>query len=182
MSSGARIQRLRLRHGHTLQDAHKLTGVSRATLCRMENGVRPPRFDEYLQRIADGYGVPLESLLRDPVGDFAALVEHLDPMHRLSLLRAHPPHRAYMVLRFLADRCDVGLPPEMVAELGLTVPDLVRRFSAWREEEPEPAVLNRVVETLDKHLGLPVEWVRKGSLADESVFAERCRHYHLAIR
>lgn len=173
MSIGMRIQRLRLLHGHTLNEAEKITGVSRSTLSRLENGARPPRLREFLLHIARGYGITVEKLLQDPAGDFAWMVMHIDSMHRLNLLRSGVARRTYVALRFLVDHCFAGVPPaEVVSEVGLPAQELLLLLADWPRRDPEPEVLNRLVRVLITGLELPAEWFYHGYVPGEALQTE----------
>ncbi len=61
-----KLRTLRVRQGLTLVEASKKTGVTRATLSELERGHRHP-VAPTLVKIAEGYGVPVEELLEEPV-------------------------------------------------------------------------------------------------------------------
>jgi transcriptional regulator with XRE-family HTH domain len=61
-----KLRTLRVRQGLTLVEAAKKTGVTRATLSELERGHRQP-VAPTLVKIAEGYGVPVEELLEEPV-------------------------------------------------------------------------------------------------------------------
>src|SRR3954452_18820062 len=61
-----KLRLLRVRQGLTLVEAAKKTGVTRVTLSELERGHREP-VAPTLVKIADGYGVPVEELLGEPV-------------------------------------------------------------------------------------------------------------------
>jgi transcriptional regulator with XRE-family HTH domain len=58
-----KLRVLRAQEGLTLIDAAEKLGVGRDTLSSIERGHQHPRFPT-LKRIAEGYGVPVEDLLR----------------------------------------------------------------------------------------------------------------------
>jgi transcriptional regulator with XRE-family HTH domain len=59
-----KLRVLRAERGLSLQDAEKLTGVTRETLGDLERGRRRP-YAQTLAKIAHGYGVGLEELLEE---------------------------------------------------------------------------------------------------------------------
>jgi transcriptional regulator with XRE-family HTH domain len=61
-----KLRLLRVRQGLTLVEASKKTGVTRVTLSELERGHREP-VAPTLVKIAEGYGVPVEELLEEPV-------------------------------------------------------------------------------------------------------------------
>src|SRR5919112_2825291 len=65
-SLSTKLRVLRVERGLTLRDAEQLTGVDKDTLSKIERGRRHPH-DVTLAKIADGYGVPVEELLVEPV-------------------------------------------------------------------------------------------------------------------
>ncbi len=61
-----KLRTLRVRQGLTLVEAAKKTGVTRATLSELERGHRHP-VAPTLVKIAEGYGVPVEELIEQPI-------------------------------------------------------------------------------------------------------------------
>ncbi len=58
---GPRLRAVRERHGDTLTDVSRTTGIALSTLSRIENGRRKPTL-ELLLRLAKAYGVSLDEL------------------------------------------------------------------------------------------------------------------------
>ena len=70
MTQGSLAQKLRIlraQRGLTVKDASAIIGVNRHTLRSLELGEHEPGYPT-LRKIADGYGVPVEDLMEDPVG------------------------------------------------------------------------------------------------------------------
>lgn len=67
------LRDLRMRRGLTLQDLANSSGVSRATLSRMENGEVSPTA-ETLGRLASAFALPISQLLAPLEPDFQPLV------------------------------------------------------------------------------------------------------------
>ncbi len=66
---GPRLRRVRERRGVTLTEVARLTGISKSTLSRLENGQRRPSL-ELLLPLAQTYRVPIDDLVGAPeVGD-----------------------------------------------------------------------------------------------------------------
>jgi transcriptional regulator with XRE-family HTH domain len=65
-SLATRLRVLRARKGLNLTDAAHRIGVTRHTLASLEKGGQEPHFDT-LAKLAEGYGVPVEDLLEEPV-------------------------------------------------------------------------------------------------------------------
>ena len=66
---GSRLKRLRAQRDMTLTHVSELTGISKSTLSRLENGERRPSL-ELLLPLAHAYQVPLDDLVGAPeVGD-----------------------------------------------------------------------------------------------------------------
>ena len=65
-SLATKLRVLRAERGLTLRDAEQLTGVDKDTLSKIERGRRHPH-DVTLAKIAEGYRVPVEELLEEPV-------------------------------------------------------------------------------------------------------------------
>lgn len=63
MSVGRRVYLLRSAHQESLREAAIRTGVSHTTIARIEKGVITSSFHYTLDKIAAGYGVPVEYLL-----------------------------------------------------------------------------------------------------------------------
>jgi transcriptional regulator with XRE-family HTH domain len=61
-----RLRLLRAQRGLTVKDAAQHVGVDRHTLRRIELGTQEAQYPT-LAKIADGYGVPVEELLEEPV-------------------------------------------------------------------------------------------------------------------
>jgi transcriptional regulator with XRE-family HTH domain len=61
-----RLRLLRAQRGLTVKDAAQRVGVDRHTLRRIELGTQEAQYPT-LAKIADGYGVPVEELLEEPV-------------------------------------------------------------------------------------------------------------------
>jgi transcriptional regulator with XRE-family HTH domain len=61
-----RLRLLRAQRGLTVKDAAQQVGVDRHTLRRIELGTQGAQYPT-LAKIADGYGVPVEELLEEPV-------------------------------------------------------------------------------------------------------------------
>ena len=66
---GPRLRRVREQRGATLTEVARLTGISKSTLSRLENGQRRPSL-ELLLPLAQTYRVPIDDLVGAPeVGD-----------------------------------------------------------------------------------------------------------------
>lgn len=66
---GPRLRRVREQRGVTLTDLSEMTGISKSTLSRLENGQRRPSL-ELLLPLAQAHRVPLDDLVGAPeVGD-----------------------------------------------------------------------------------------------------------------
>jgi len=65
-SLAERLRILRAREGLTLTEASERIGITRHTLSSLERGGQEPHYPT-LHKIADGYGVPVEDLLEEPV-------------------------------------------------------------------------------------------------------------------
>ncbi len=65
-SLATRLRVLRAERGLTLREAAVMTGVTKETISDLERGLRHPH-DPTLAKIAQGYGVPFEELLEEPV-------------------------------------------------------------------------------------------------------------------
>ncbi len=65
-SLAEKLRVLRARRGLSLLAASKQLGIDRHTLRRVELGVQEPQYPT-LAKIAEGYGVPVEKLLEEPV-------------------------------------------------------------------------------------------------------------------
>jgi transcriptional regulator with XRE-family HTH domain len=65
-SLAARLRLLRAQRGLTVKDAARQLGVDRHTLRRIELGTQEAQYPT-LAKIAEGYGVPVEDLLEEPV-------------------------------------------------------------------------------------------------------------------
>ncbi len=66
-SLAEKLRVLRARRGLSLLAASKQLGIDRHTLRRVELGVQEPQYPT-LAKIAEGYDVPVEELLEEPVG------------------------------------------------------------------------------------------------------------------
>jgi len=62
-----RLRILRARAGLSLTEAAERTGITRHTIRSLELGRHEARYPT-LRKLADGYGVPVEELLEEPVG------------------------------------------------------------------------------------------------------------------
>ncbi|MGN6581407.1 MAG: helix-turn-helix domain-containing protein [Bordetella sp.] len=92
------LRALRTDRGLTLQNLSAESGVSRATLSRIENGEVSPTA-ETLGRLASAFGLPLSQLLAPMETSFAPLVRHADQSvwqdreHGFSRRTLSPPSR-----------------------------------------------------------------------------------------
>lgn len=92
------LRTLRTDSGLTLQDLAARSGVSRATLSRIENGEVSPTA-ETLGRLASAFSLPLSQLLAPMEADFPPLVRHVDQSvwqdreHGFSRRALSPPNR-----------------------------------------------------------------------------------------
>lgn len=92
------LRTLRMDRGLTLQDLAALSGVSRATLSRIENAEVSPTA-ETLGRLASAFVLPLSQLLAPLEADFPPLVRHADQSvwqdreHGFSRRTLSPPNR-----------------------------------------------------------------------------------------
>ena len=90
------LKALRSEHGLSLQDLAASSGVSRATLSRIENGEVSPTA-ETLGRLAAAYALPLSRLLAPLESSFPPLIRRSeqsqwsDPEKRFSRLAVSPP-------------------------------------------------------------------------------------------
>ena len=73
-SLAERLRLLRAREGLTLTEASERIGITRHTLSSLERGGQEPHYPT-LAKIAKGYGVPVEELLKEPVSLAAASQE-----------------------------------------------------------------------------------------------------------
>jgi len=64
-SLGHKVRVLRAERGLTLREEASRTGVAKETISDIERGLRHPH-DPTLAKIAKGYGVPVEDLLKEP--------------------------------------------------------------------------------------------------------------------
>ena len=90
---------LRARRGLTLTEAAQKAGVQRQTLALLERGDRHPHMPT-LTKIANGYGVPVEDLLEEPVR----------PKAQAPDLGALSPEARRILRRLLESRVDAGVP------------------------------------------------------------------------
>lgn len=73
-SLAERLRLLRAREGLTVTEASERIGITRHTLSSLERGGQEPHYPT-LAKIAKGYGVPVEELLKEPVSLAAASQE-----------------------------------------------------------------------------------------------------------
>src|SRR5918993_1656047 len=78
-----RLRLLRAQRGLTVKDAAQQVGVDRHTLRRIELGTQGAQYPT-LAKIADGYGVPVEDLLEEPVAAGKAEAPEAGPTDRRS--------------------------------------------------------------------------------------------------
>ena len=78
-----RLRLLRAQRGLTVKDAAQQVGVDRHTLRRIELGTQGAQYPT-LAKIADGYGVPVEDLLEEPVAAGKAEAPEAGPPYRRS--------------------------------------------------------------------------------------------------
>ena len=78
-----RLRLLRAQRGLTVKDAAQQVGVDRHTLRRIELGTQGAQYPT-LAKIADGYGVPVQELLEEPVGAGKAEAPEAGPADRRS--------------------------------------------------------------------------------------------------
>lgn len=70
-SLGEYLKKLREEKGYSLREAGRQTGIAEAYLWQLENGKRVIPRPEMLKKLAKGYGVPAENILKHagyPVG------------------------------------------------------------------------------------------------------------------
>jgi transcriptional regulator with XRE-family HTH domain len=102
-SLAMRLRVLRAERGLSLTEAAERAGIQRQTLALLERGERHPH-DPTLAKIAQGYGVPVEELLEEPV----PLAEASQEMRRLEdkWPEAEPPQDPLQWERVLASVLD----------------------------------------------------------------------------
>lgn len=61
---GEFLKKLREEKGYSLREAGKQTGIAEAYLWQLENGKRGIAHPEMFKKLAKGYGVPAETLLK----------------------------------------------------------------------------------------------------------------------
>ena len=61
-ADGVKLREIRLDRGYSQEELHKLTGISRDTISRLETGERPNPHPRTLRKLAEALGVS--------VGDF----------------------------------------------------------------------------------------------------------------
>lgn len=168
MSVGARVARLRAERGETLRQAASRIGVHHSTLARIESGETSSSFHRTLQRIARGYSVSLEHLLK---GD--APVEHFDewlrtlPWQELMELSMHPTKRAAAALRFLLKEYPERFSLELISEqsgvskekLAALVLDSRPWFHVGNDGGEGGSDLLRLCSALATAAGLSREWL-----------------------
>jgi transcriptional regulator with XRE-family HTH domain len=106
-SLATKLRVLRAERGLTLKQASDLVGVRPGTLLDIEHGRSQPH-DRTLGKIARGFGVPIEELLKEPVG--AGKVEA-------------PQERGPRVTGVLPTGDGPNVTQEMLKEVGITVTD-----------------------------------------------------------
>jgi transcriptional regulator with XRE-family HTH domain len=96
-----RLRVLRAERGLSLTEAAERAGIQRQTLALLERGERHPH-DPTLAKIAQGYGVPVENLLEEPV----PLDEAPSPRPKVvtGSARIPLPPEQFAVLAALAER------------------------------------------------------------------------------
>jgi transcriptional regulator with XRE-family HTH domain len=110
------LRKLRVDRGQTLQDLAGESGVSRATLSRIENGEVSPTA-ETLGRLAAALALPLSQLLTPMEQGFSPLVRHdeqsvwTDPENTFSRRALSPPSRR---LQLELIECEIG-PHQRIA-------------------------------------------------------------------
>ena len=63
-SLGEYLKKIREEKGYSLREAGKRTKIAEAYLWQLENGKREIPRPEMLKKLAEGYGVPVETLLK----------------------------------------------------------------------------------------------------------------------
>ncbi len=110
------LHKLRVDRGQSLQDLASESGVSRATLSRIENGEVSPTA-ETLGRLAAAFALPLSQLLAPMEQGFSPLVRHAeqsiwtDPENAFSRRSLSPPSRQ---LQLELIECVIG-PDQRIA-------------------------------------------------------------------
>lgn len=61
---GEYLKKIRVQKGYSLKEASRQTGIAKAYLWQLENGERKIPRPEMLKKLAEGYGVPAETLLK----------------------------------------------------------------------------------------------------------------------
>jgi transcriptional regulator with XRE-family HTH domain len=120
----ARLRVLRAREGLTLIEAAGKIGIGRDTLSDLERGNRHPVMPT-LAKIAEGYGVPVEDLLEEPVPLDEASETGADIARSEALRQWERGHKA--IARAIADA------------FGFSVADLVEEPPASLVEAPREA-------------------------------------------
>jgi transcriptional regulator with XRE-family HTH domain len=144
-----RLRELRRGRRWSLDELAALSGVSRASLSRIENGEVSPTAS-VLGRLAGAHGTTVSRLLADIEGDASALVaradqpEWVDPLTGFRRRSVSPPSNAFDCEVLMCElpagaRIDYPLPPRLGLEhhlylmegaLELTIEGRVHRLSA----------------------------------------------------
>jgi transcriptional regulator with XRE-family HTH domain len=158
-----RLSLLLKAHGHSFHNAGDLCGVDHTTVMRMARGETESPVT--LQKVAEGYGVPLAWLRgeRDLTTDFA--IEVLSrPLRERVLFIWEPERRTAYALDFL-HRYDGQYTAARLADL-LQVPeaDVEGILSRGRGQ-----VARSALERLAAQTGLPANWFQTGLVGREDV-------------
>jgi len=180
---GERLYRLRRAHGESLREAAQRTGVSHTTITRIERGEITASCHITLEKIARGYGVPVEYLLtgrtsrRDPKQEFVDSLRALPPERRRQFYFLFPRERVRLVWGFLCNEYPGEVSADLLAhQVGVGVQELnallygsePRREDARRDDE----IYLRIATAISALTGISRHWFYWGGDEEEAVGLE----------
>jgi len=159
MSVGRRIARLRISQGESLRAAAVRTGVSHTTIARIEKGDVTGSFHKTIERIALGYGVPVDYLLTGSSSGRVPPAPRLDSAEMALLLMAPGRERLIRAYRLLTGGRPTKLnPAEFAAALDSDTQSIERALSG--ESPIAPELEERLCDQLASLTGLSPTWFK----------------------
>lgn len=169
LTTAQRIKRLLDRHGHSLREGARRTGVPRVTLARIMAGSEA-NIEKWVRRIAGGYGVEPASLLggQDPADDLRWYVQRAPNRERFDMACMTLQERLRLTLEFLT----VMYPQrdweaQAAGIAGVRLPKGGSATALWEIMPPDLVTARAFAEGLRLLIGLPRVWFWLGLLEDE---------------
>lgn len=170
MTTAQRVKLLLERHGDSIRDAARKSGLSKSTVSRILDG-SAGNLDKWVRQMAEAYGVDPTSLTGglDAKADFEWSIRRASPRERFEFLLMTLPERVRITLDFLARQYPDRFPARQVAAAaGLTPDQFSQAVSRWDHTPPDLQTARSLANAIECLVQLDPRWFECGLLSDEA--------------